>query len=98
MKGGLTKQLGSSAIGPVGFDRGHPATISPTGPTWPCQGSETGEASLEPSSILVELTRGIVGSIRQQTSIVDFWRNRSAQERLRGSLLQYLDDRDAAPF
>ena len=40
----------------------------------------------------------LVAHIGREIRIVDFWRNLDAQQRLRGWVVQYLDDRDLVPF
>ena len=40
----------------------------------------------------------MVEHIRRQIATVDFWRNPESQRRLKGWVVDYLDDRDAVPF
>ena len=40
----------------------------------------------------------MVDLVRQSTCTVDFWRNAYRQNRLRGELVQFLDDNDVVPF
>jgi hypothetical protein len=42
--------------------------------------------------------RTLVVELRQHLGRVDFWRNRPAQDRLRGWVVSHLDDYNAAPF
>lgn len=42
--------------------------------------------------------RSLVVELRQHLGRVDFWRNRPAQDRLRGWVVSHLDDCNAAPF
>ncbi len=43
-------------------------------------------------------SRDITVELRRHLTRVDFWRNRPAQDQLRGWVVNYLDDRDLAPF
>ncbi len=54
--------------------------------------------SKQPPNSLVAGSREMVSHIRQQLRTVDFWRNKSAQDRLRGWLVTYLDDRNLVAF
>ena len=47
---------------------------------------------------LASLTVEMVAMIRRHTCIVDFWRNSYKQERLRGDLVEFLDDNGLVPF
>ncbi len=47
---------------------------------------------------LATLTIGLVDHIRQQISMVDFWRTPHLQGALRGWILQYLDQQEIVPF
>jgi type I restriction enzyme, R subunit len=52
----------------------------------------------EESDRLRGATRELVQIIRGHSRTVDFWRNRPAQDRLRGDLVQYLDDHEVVSF
>ena len=47
---------------------------------------------------IAELTVEMVGHIRREVALVDFWRRADAQERLRSWIVQFLDDHDLVPF
>jgi type I restriction enzyme R subunit len=52
----------------------------------------------QPDAVLVQQCREMVGHIRQELRTVDFWRNKPAQDRLRGWLVTFLDDRNLVAF
>jgi len=47
---------------------------------------------------LAQATIELVGAIRAEVRRVDFWRNRVAQEELRGKIAIYLDDENLVPY
>lgn len=47
---------------------------------------------------LAGLTVKMVEIVRRSTCTVDFWRNTYQQDRLRGEIVQFLDDNDVVPF
>jgi type I restriction enzyme R subunit len=47
---------------------------------------------------LAVLTAKMVELVRRNTCTVDFWRNAHRQNRLRGELVEFLDDNDVVPF
>lgn len=57
-----------------------------------------GEPPPEQLSRLAKLTVELVDHIRQQISMVDFWRTPPLQNELRGWIVQYLDQQDVVPF
>jgi type I restriction enzyme, R subunit len=57
-----------------------------------------GAVPAEQMSRLAGLTIELVEHLRQEIRMVDFWRNRSAQEVLRMSIVRLLDEHDAVPF
>jgi type I restriction enzyme R subunit len=52
----------------------------------------------DPPRALVLACRDMVQFIRQDIRAVDFWRNKPAQDRLRGGLVRFLDDRNLVEF
>ena len=57
---------------------------------------ETGDK--EKLGELAGLTAKMVEIVRQSICTVDFWRNTYQQDRLRGEIVQFLDDNDVVPF
>jgi type I restriction enzyme R subunit len=51
-----------------------------------------------PRAETVVACREMVARIRQDVRTVDFWRNKPAQDRLRGWLVRFLDDRNLVDF
>jgi type I restriction enzyme, R subunit len=47
---------------------------------------------------LARLTVQLVATIREEVSVVDFWKNAHAQEVLRGAVFTFLDDHEIVPF
>jgi type I restriction enzyme, R subunit len=56
---------------------------------------EDGQKRLEE---LAGITVKMVDLVRRSTCTVDFWRNSYKQHRLRGEIVQFLDDNDVVPF
>jgi type I restriction enzyme, R subunit len=56
------------------------------------------EVSPETLNRLARVTVEMVDHIRQEIRMVDFWRNQTAQDVLRMSIVRLLDDHDAVPF
>jgi type I restriction enzyme R subunit len=52
----------------------------------------------EQLSRLAKLTIDLVAHVRQQISMVDFWRSLPLQNELRGWIIQFLDREDVVPF
>jgi type I restriction enzyme R subunit len=56
------------------------------------------EPTAERRRALAQAAVGLVEEIRQEIARVDFWRKTVAQERLRATILRYLDNHDLVPF
>lgn len=57
-----------------------------------------GEIAAGQEAALKAACRELTAELRTHLTRVDFWRNRPAQDKLRAWVVQYLDDRNVAPF
>jgi type I restriction enzyme R subunit len=58
----------------------------------------SGQVTLDQEEAFKTASRDITAELRKHLTRVDFWRNKPAQDRLRGWVINYLDDRNLAPF
>jgi type I restriction enzyme R subunit len=57
-----------------------------------------GEIPAERQEIVKAACRELTAELKKQLARVDFWRNKPAQDQLRGWVVNYLDNQDVAPF